>query len=68
MGKNNERVTTMLVIKDKESKAMKACEVKDKGSGDKEFVARIGSLIDTNGGGRKDPIPQLLHGWLRNSF
>ena len=33
MGKNKEKVVVMLVVKDKGSKAMKAYEVKEKGSG-----------------------------------
>ena len=40
MGKEDKKTMTILVIKDKQSKALKAYPVREKGSGDGELVVR----------------------------
>ena len=46
MGKEDKKALTILVIKDNDSKAMKAFSTNQKGSGDGEIVKKIQRLID----------------------
>ena len=54
MGKENKRTLTILVIKDDDSKAMKAFNVNQKGSGDGEIVKKVQRLIDDGDGDDDD--------------
>ena len=53
MGKEDKRTLTSLVIKDNDSKAMKAFSTNQKGSGYGEIVKKIQRLIDDQWGRRK---------------
>ena len=53
MGKEDKKVLTIVVIKDNDSKAMKAFSINQKGSGDGEIVKKIQKLIDDQWGRRK---------------
>ena len=53
MGKEDKKFLTILVIKDNDSKAMKAFSINQKGSGDGEIVKKIQKLIDDQWGRRK---------------
>ena len=53
MGKENKKPLTILVIKDNDSKAMKAFITAQKGSGDGEIVWKLQKLIDDQWGRRK---------------
>ena len=53
MGKDNKKALTILVVKDADSKAMKAFVPSQKGSGDGEIVKKVQRLIDDQWGRRK---------------
>ena len=53
MGKEDKKPLTILVIKDNDSKAMKAFSANHKGSGDGRIVKKIQRLIDDQWGRRK---------------
>ena len=53
MGKEDKKPLTILVIKDNDSKAMKAFITAQKGSGDGEIVRKLQKLIDDQWGRRK---------------
>ena len=53
MGKDDKKAITILVVKDQESRAMKAFSVKEKGSSDGEIVRKVLKLIDEQWGRRK---------------
>ena len=53
MGKEDKKPLTIIVIKDDDSKAMKAFSTNQKGSGDGEIVRKLQKLIDDQWGRRK---------------
>ena len=53
MGKEDKKPLTIIVVKDNDSKAMKAFSTNQKGSGDGEIVRKIQILIDEQWGRRK---------------